>query len=66
MDFQTLLRKHDALLAENNALKEENIALKIRLGLAEPLESRSSPGGGQQEVSLTESSSRLDTIALCR
>ena len=46
MDFKTLLRKHQALLAENKALKEENLSLKARLGLAEPLESRSSPGRG--------------------
>jgi hypothetical protein len=38
MDFETLLRKHEALLAENRALKEENLSLKIRLGLAEPVE----------------------------
>jgi hypothetical protein len=51
MDFKTLRRKHRALLAENKALKEENLFLKARLGLAEPLESRSSPEGVQQDAS---------------
>ena len=49
MDFQTLLRKHDALLAENKGLREENLSLKIRLGLAEPFESQPFPDGGVQE-----------------
>ncbi|MGC9965028.1 MAG: DEAD/DEAH box helicase family protein [Syntrophobacteraceae bacterium] len=43
MDFETLLRKHQALLAENRALKEENLSLKSRLGLATRPESQSSP-----------------------
>jgi regulator of replication initiation timing len=42
MDFKTLLLKHQALLDENKVLKEENLSLKARLGLAEPPESRSS------------------------
>ena len=37
MDFQTVLRKYEALLAENKMLKEENLSLKIRLGLVEPV-----------------------------
>ncbi|MCK9375573.1 MAG: hypothetical protein M0P73_05425 [Syntrophobacterales bacterium] len=49
MDFETLLQKYQALLAENQALKEENLSLKSRLGLAEPLESQSSPEEVQQE-----------------
>jgi hypothetical protein len=51
MDFKTLLRKHQALLAENKALKEENLSLKTRLGLAAPSESRSSEEGGEQDAS---------------
>jgi hypothetical protein len=43
MDFETLLRSYQALVAENKALKEENLSLKLRLGLVEPLESRASP-----------------------
>jgi hypothetical protein len=31
MDFDTLLRSHQALLAENKALKEENQSLKLRI-----------------------------------
>jgi hypothetical protein len=42
------------LLAENLALKKENLSLKVRLGLAELLESRSSPGEVQQEFSRSE------------
>jgi hypothetical protein len=56
MDFETLLRKHQALLAEHQALKEENLSLKARLGLVEPLESRSSPEGVQQGGSEPEPS----------
>jgi len=36
MDFKALLQKYQALLAENQALK-------VRLNIAEPLESRPSP-----------------------
>jgi len=50
MDFKTLLRKLQALLAENKALKEENLALKARLGLGEPQESRSSHEVAQRDV----------------
>jgi len=32
MDFKTLLLKHQAFLAENQALKEENLALKAPVG----------------------------------
>jgi hypothetical protein len=59
MDFKTLLRKHQALLTENRALKEENLSLKVRLGLAEPLESRSSPEEVQQDASRPEPSFHL-------
>ena len=54
MDFKTLLRKQQALLTENKALKEENQALKAKLGLVEPLESRSSTKGVQQDASGAE------------
>ena len=60
MDFKTLLRQHQALLSENRALKEENLSLKVRLGLAEPLESRSSPEEVQQEASRSEPSFHLN------
>jgi hypothetical protein len=63
MDFKTLLRKHQALLAENKALKEENLSLKARLGLSAPVENCSSPERVQQEASRTESSFYLDVRA---
>jgi hypothetical protein len=63
MDFQTVLRKYEALLAENKMLKEENLSLKIRLGLVEPLETRPSPEGVQQEVSPTKPSLHLNAKA---
>lgn len=63
MDFETLLRKHDGLLAENEALKEENLSLKIRLGLAEPLERTPITKSVCQEASLTESFSLLTAKA---
>jgi superfamily II DNA or RNA helicase len=63
MDFQTLLQKHDALLAENKALKEENLSLKIRLGLAEPFESPPSPDGVQENFSPVEPSPHLNAKA---
>ncbi|MGC8492439.1 MAG: TOTE conflict system archaeo-eukaryotic primase domain-containing protein [Syntrophobacteraceae bacterium] len=50
MDFETLLRKYYALLAENEALKEENLALKARLGLGEPApETHHAPEAMQQQ-----------------
>lgn len=54
MDFETLLQKYDALLAENEALKEENLSLKIQLGLAEPLERTPLKESTRQEVSMVE------------
>lgn len=63
MDFETLLRKHDALLAENEALKEENLSLKIRLGLAEPLERTPLTESAEQEVSLAETFSLVTATA---
>ena len=63
MDFQTLLQKQDALLAENKALREENLSLKIRLGLAEPFESQPSPDGVQENFSPVEPSLHLDAKA---
>jgi hypothetical protein len=59
MGFNTLLRKNPALLTENPALKEENQSLKDRLGLPEPVESRPSPEGAQQDVSRAETSFHL-------
>ena len=59
MDFQELLRKYDALLTENEALREENLSLKIRLGLAEPFESELAPEGVQQDSSPEETVSPL-------
>jgi len=63
MDFETLLRRHDALLAENEALKEENLSLKIQLGLAEPLERTPLTESAEQEVSLGEISSLVTATA---
>ena len=63
MDFETLLRKHDAMLAENKALKEENLSLKIRLGLAEPFESQPSPDGVLENFSPVAPSFHLDAKA---
>jgi hypothetical protein len=63
MDFETLFRKHQALLAENQALKEGNFSLKARLGLVEPLGSRSSPEGVQQGGSEPEPSFHLNAEA---
>lgn len=63
MDFQTLLRKHQALLAENKALKEENLSLKARLGLAKPPESRSYQEGVEQDASRSEPSFHLEARA---
>jgi len=63
MDFETLLRKHDALLAENEALKEENLSLKIQLGLAEPMERTPDAKSARQEVSLAEPSSLVNANA---
>ncbi len=60
MDFKTLLRKYQALQAENKALKEENLSLKARLGLAEPPESRSSQEGVEQDASRPEPSFHLE------
>jgi superfamily II DNA or RNA helicase len=59
IDFKTLLLKHQALLAENKALKEENLSLKVRLGLAAPPESRSSQEGDHQNASSSEPSFHL-------
>jgi hypothetical protein len=44
MDFETLLRSHQALLAENKALKEENLSLKLRLGRHQSSELRQCTG----------------------
>jgi len=63
MDFQALLQQYDALLAENKALREENLSLKIRLGLAEPFESRPSPDGVQEIFSSVEPSLPLNAKA---
>jgi hypothetical protein len=41
-------------------LEEENLSLKVRLGLAETLESRTSPEGVQQEASRLEPSLHLN------
>ena len=46
-----MLHKYQALLAENQALKEENLDLKVRLGLATTLESRPTQEGVQQDSS---------------
>jgi hypothetical protein len=62
MDFNTLLRKLQALLVENKALKEENLSLKARLGMAEPM-GRSSPEGVQQDASQAERSCQLNVEA---
>jgi hypothetical protein len=51
------------LLAENKALKEENQALKIRLGLAEHPESRPSPEGTRRDASLEYPFFHLDNKA---
>jgi len=50
MDFKTLLQKYQALLIENQALREENLSLKARLGLAEPPEIRAPQQGMQQDA----------------
>jgi hypothetical protein len=63
MDFETLLRKHQALLSENQALKEENLSLKAWLGLAAPLGSESSPEVAQQDGSEPEPSFHLNAEA---
>ena len=63
MDFETLLRSHQALLAENKALKEENLSLKLRLGIAELLENRPSQDQTQQDAPPAESSSPLNANA---
>jgi hypothetical protein len=63
MDFETLLRRYDALLAENEALKEENLSLKIQLGLAEPLERTPLTESAEQEVSLVETPSLVTATA---
>ena len=63
MDFETLLRTHQALLAENKALKEENLSLKLRLGIAELLENRPSQDQTQQDAPPAESSSPLNANA---
>jgi hypothetical protein len=54
MDDKTLLLKYQALLTENKALKEENLSLEAKLGLAESVESRPCPEGPHRDVSLTE------------
>ena len=59
MDDKTLLLKYQALLAENKALKEENLSLKAKLGLAESVESRPCPEGPHQDVSRTEISCQI-------
>ncbi len=63
MDFETLLRNHAALLAENEALKDENLALKIQLGLAEPLERKPLTESAEQEVPLPGTSSIVTATA---
>jgi len=63
MDFETLLRSHQALLAENKALKEENLSLKLRLGIEELLENRPYQDQTQQGASPAESSSPLNANA---
>jgi hypothetical protein len=61
MDFETLLRKHQALLAENKALREENLALKSQLGLAKNPASRSSPECVEQDSSPLQRPFHLNT-----
>lgn len=63
MDFETLSRKHDALLAENKALKEEILSLKIQLGLAEPLERKPPTESPRQEISVAKPSSPVTAQA---
>jgi hypothetical protein len=63
MDFETLLRSHQALLAENKALKEENLSLKLRIGIAELLENRFFQDPTQQDALPAESSSPLNANA---
>jgi hypothetical protein len=63
MDFKTLLLKHQALLAENKALKEEILSLKALLGLAEPPESRSPQEGLQHDASPSTPSFCLEATA---
>ncbi len=63
MDCKTLLQKYQALLAETQALKKENLSLKVRLGLVEPLENQASSDEVQQEPSSSESTSRLEDKA---
>lgn len=43
MDSEMLLRQYEALLPENRILKVENLALKARLGLGEPVSDGHSP-----------------------
>jgi hypothetical protein len=54
MDFDTLFGKFQALLAENKALKEQNLLLKERLGLAESVESLPGPETIPQQLSRAE------------
>jgi len=63
MDSETLLRNYQALLSENKALKEENLSLKLRLGLVAPLESKVSPEQIQPDFSPEASSSPFDVNA---
>ena len=44
MDFEDLIEKYHKLLAENKTLKEENEALKARLGLNQKSESDQNQG----------------------
>lgn len=63
MDFATLLRSYQALLAENKALKEENLSLKLRLGMAGLPESRPSQDQTRQDAPPAESPSPLNVNA---
>jgi len=63
MDFEEMLPSYQALLAENKALKEENLSLKLRLGLVELLESRPSPDQTQHNVSPEGASSPFNVNA---
>lgn len=51
VDIKTLFENYRALLQENKALKEDNLSLKVQLGLIEPLEDQVRSDAGPKMVS---------------
>jgi len=67
MDFENLIEKYHKLLAENKTLKEENEALKARLGLNQKSESNQDQGNAVNlpfELLSQESPSEIQQPAL--